>query len=116
MNSEIKAILSDLEVNNVTIPTQHIRYIGNSKTFVTWAIIGEKPVLSAYDEDLYSVVSVDIDIFSDGNYLSIVKEIKRRFKNSNWLWVEDSSEMYEEDTKLYHMTVTFEKEKEINNG
>ena len=113
MNAEIKNILSGLIIGGKEIPTERIRYNGKSKTFVTWTILSEKPMLSANDEDLYSVVQVDIDVFSDGNYSSIVKEIKKRFKENDWIWVEDSVEMYEEDTKLYHRTITFEKEKEI---
>ena len=111
MNSEIKAILSNLKVDGVSIPTAHLRYKGNSKTYVTWTVISENPVLSANDDDLLSVVQLDIDIFSDGNYSSIVSEVKKRFKESDWIWVEDSSEMYEEDTELYHRTITFEKER-----
>ena len=34
-------------------------------------------------------------------------------KKNEWLWVEDSEEMYEEDTGLYHKTITFEKERMI---
>ena len=116
MNEEIKAIFKDFKVNDKSIPVEHLRYKGKSKTFVTWTILSEVPSLSANDEDLYSVVQVDIDIFSDGNYLDIVKEIKKIMKNNEWLWVEDSSEMYEEDTELYHRTITFEKERMIING
>ena len=32
----------------------------------------------------------------------------------NWLWKEDSSEVYEDDTELNHRTITFEKERFIN--
>lgn len=113
MNEEIKAIFKDFKVNDKSIPVKHLKYKGNSKTFVTWSIISERPVLSACDEDLYSVVEVDIHIFSDGNYLDIIKEVKKLMKNNEWLWVEDSSEMYEEDTELYHKTITFEKERMI---
>lgn len=116
MNSEIKAILSDLIVNDINIPASHLKYTGEAKTYVTWSIISDKPEISANDEDLYSVVQVDIDIFSDSNYLSIKKEIKKRFNENEWIWVEDSSEMYEEDTKLYHQTLTFEKGKVLVNG
>jgi hypothetical protein len=52
-----------------------------------------------------------VDVFSDGNYLDIVKEIKQKMKNHDWVWVEDGSEMYEEDTGLYHKTCSFEKER-----
>lgn len=113
MNEEIKTIFNDFKVNDVSIPVEHLRYIGSLKTFVTWTIISETPALSGNDEDLYSVVQVDFDVYSEGNYLDIIKEVKKIMKENEWLWVEDSSEMYEEDTKLYHKTITFEKERMI---
>lgn len=112
MNKEIKTILgNNIEVDAESIPVAHLRYKGKSKKFVTWNILDETPRLSANDEPLYSVVSVDIDIFSNGNYLNIIKEIKKKMKNSEWIWTGDSPEMYEEDTELYHRTCTFEKER-----
>ena len=112
MNEELKLILGEnLIVSGEQIPIAHLRYKGISKSFVTWTITGEVPALSANDEDLCSICSVDVDIFSDGNYLDIVKEIKQKMKNNDWIWVEDSEEMYEEDTGLYHKTCSFEKER-----
>ena len=111
MNEELKLILGEsLMIAGEEIPVAHMRYKGRSKKFVTWTIIGERPAFSAGDELLYSVCSVDVDVFCDGNYLDIVKEIKTRMKNNDWVWVEDSEEMYEEDTNLYHKTCSFEKE------
>lgn len=111
MNEELKLILGEnIIIKGETIPVAHLRYKGNSKKFVTWTITGEAPALSANDEDLCSVCSVDVDVFSDSNYLDIIREIKQRMKNNDWVWIEDSTEMYEEDTKLYHKTCSFEKE------
>ena len=112
MNEEIKLILGDgMTVGGKEIPVAHLRYKGKSKKFVTWTITGEIPALSANDEDLCSICSVDIDIFSDGNYLDIEKQIKQKMKNNDWIWVEDSEEMYEEDTELYHKTISYDKER-----
>ena len=112
MNEELKLILGEnLIIGEEQIPIAHLRYKGNSKKYVTWTITGEAPALSANDEDLCSLVSVDVDIFSDGNYLDIEKQIKKIMKNNDWVWVEDSAEMYEEDTNLYHKTLSFEKER-----
>lgn len=113
MNEELKAIFKNFKVNDKSIPVEHLRYKGKSKTYVTWTLLNESSGLNGDDEPLYSVCPVDIDVFSDGNYLDIVKEIKKAMKDSNWVWVEDSSEMYEEDTELYHRTITFEKERMI---
>ncbi len=114
MNEELKTIFTDFKVNDKKIPVAHLRYKGKSKTFVTWTILSEIPSLNGDDDNLYSVVEVDIDVFSDGNYLDIIKEVKKLMKENKWMWVEDSSEMFEEDTELYHRTITFEKERFIN--
>lgn len=112
MNEEIKLILGEkLIIGDREIPVAHLRYKGTSKTFVTWTMLDENPALSANDEDLCSICSVDVDVFSDGNYLDIVKEIKKLMKNNDWIWTGDSPEMYEEDTGLYHKTISFEKER-----
>lgn len=116
MNKELKTIFEDFKVKNKSIPVEHLRYKGKSKTFATWTILNEVPMFNADDEILFSKVEVDIDIYSDGNYLDIMDEIKKIMKNNHWLWIEDSSEMYEEDTELYHRTITFEKERMISNG
>ena len=76
MNEELKKIFSKLEVNKEYIETAHIEYTGKSKTYVVWTLLGEEPELSGDDEELYTKTSVDIDIYSDGNYLAIMNEKK----------------------------------------
>lgn len=112
MNKELKSIFGEgITVKGEVIPISHLRYKGDSKRFVTWTLTDETPSLFANDESLCSICSVDIDVFSDGNYLDIILEIKRKMKNNEWVWTGDSAEMYEEDTKLYHKTCSFEKER-----
>ena len=112
MNEEIKSILGDsIAVGADNIPVSHLRYKGKSKKFITWTLLDEVPSLSANDEPLFSVGSVDLDVYSDGNYLAIIEELKKKMKNNEWVWTGDSPEMYEEDTGLYHKTCSFEKER-----
>jgi len=113
MNEEIKNILSNLIINNIEIEVSHIKYDGRSKTYVLWTIINEEPLIAYDDEIQYSKTTIDIDIYSNGNFLNIVKEIKKRFKNNDWIWVEDNTENYNEESKLYHKTISFEKEMKI---
>lgn len=113
MNEELKNILTPLKVNENVIDVAHIKYKGDKKTYVTWTLLPEEPALSYDDEIQYSLVTVDVDIYSDSNYLDIMEEIKKIMKENEWNWIEDSEEMYEEDTELYHRTITFEKERKI---
>ena len=114
MNEELKSIFGDaVTVGGVSVPVEHLRYNGKELTFVTWTITGENPALSADNSPLYSVVAVDVDVFSNGNYLALVTEIKRLMLENDWVWKGDSPEMYEEDTELYHKTISFEKERNL---
>ena len=112
MNEELKKIFGDeITVGNKKVPTAHIKYKGKETTFVVWTIISNTPALSGYDEQLYGITTVDVDVYSKGNYLKVLAEIKRLMKINEWIWTEDSVEMYEDDTGLYHITATFEKER-----
>ena len=112
MNEELKTIFGDaIKVDGKSVPTAHLKYKGKSTTFVVWTITGETPALSADDEPIFSIVSVDVDVYSKGNYLNVITEIKKMMKENEWVWVGDSPEMYEDDTELYHKTISFEKER-----
>ena len=107
MENELKRILV------LDVPVAHLKYKGSSKTYVVWTIIDEEPLFSYEDDIQYSKVTVDIDIYSDSNYLNIISSIKNIMKQNEWTWEEDSIESYEIDTKLYHKTCTFSKERKI---
>lgn len=114
MNEELKTIFGDaIEVGGKFIATAHLKYKGNETTFVVWTITAESPALSADDEPIFSIVSVDVDVYSKGNYLNVITEIKKIMKEHGWVWVGDSTEMYEDDTGLYHKTISFEKERNV---
>ena len=112
MNEELKSIFGEaIAVGGASVPTAHIKYKGKETTYVVWTIIGNAPALSGDDESIYGITTVDVDVYSKGNYLKVLAEVKKLMKNNEWLWTEDSAEMFEDDTGLYHITATFEKER-----
>ena len=114
MNKELKSIFGDaIKVGKKTVPTAHLKYKGKETTFVVWTITADSPALSADDEPMYSIVSLDVDVYGKGNILDVITEIKKLMKANDWVWVEDSTEMYEDDTGLYHRTSSFEKERNL---
>ena len=94
--------------NNVEIPVSFMHYKGDKTTYITFMEVDKYPRLMADDECEYSVKQFDFDIYSDSNYLNILKEVKKRLKANGFTWVEDSPQTYEEDTGFYHVTTTFE--------
>ena len=114
MNEELKSIFGDaINVNGKDIPSAHLKYKGKETTFIVWTITSNEPALSGNDELLYSIGTVDVDVYSKGNYLSVLAEIKRLMKINEWIWTGDSPEMFEDDTELYHITASFEKERSL---
>ena len=114
MNAELKTIFGDaIKVGKKSVPTAHLKYKGKETTFVVWTITADSPALSADDEAVFSIVSLDVDVYGKGNILDVITEIKRIMKANEWVWVGDSVEMYEDDTGLYHRTCSFEKERNL---
>lgn len=113
MNNEIEKILDKFKVDNKKIPFAFLRYRGKFKTYITYMEIENNPLLCGDDAPLYSASSFDFDIYSDGNYLAIVSELKKVMLENGFTWIEDSIDMYEEDTGFYHKTITFAKERRI---
>lgn len=114
MNKELKSIFGDaIKVGKKSVPTAHLKYKGKETTFVVWTITADSPALSADDEQLESIVSLDVDVYGKGNILDVITEIKKLMKANEWVWVGDSVEMYEDDTGLYHRTLSFEKERNL---
>lgn len=107
MENELKRILK------LEVPVAHLKYKGKEKTYVVWTLLDETPLSASDDEIDYSEVPVDIDIYSESNYLKLMSSIKKIMKENEWIWDGDSPEMYEEDTGLYHRTCTFVKERKI---
>ena len=68
----IKNIFKDFEV-----PVEFIRYTGKEKTYVTYSFIDDRPGVVADDKEILSITNIDMDIFSDSNYLDIEEKGKK---------------------------------------
>jgi len=112
MNEEIQKIFKNFIVDGIKIPIAFMRYTGKETTYLTYQSIGNSPVLSSDDKTDYTADTIDIDIYTKGNYLNIMKEIKKIMLANEFVFVEDSPDMYEQDTGYYHRTITFAKERE----
>lgn len=111
MNDEIEEILSEFKIEDKVIPYDFLRYRGKETTYITYCEILNDNALCGDNLPICSVASFDFDIYTKGNYLNIVSELKKVMLEHDFIWIEDSPDMYEEDTGLYHKTITFEKER-----
>ena len=107
----LKRIFTNFIVDGNEIPVEYLKYKGKSKTYVTYTFTGDDPKLFGENKEIGSVISIDIDIYSDGNYLAIQDEIERIMEDNDFIRSGCSLDMYEEDTGLFHKTIEFEKER-----
>ena len=77
MNEEIEKIFENFIVDGVKIPIGFIKYFGKEETYLTYQSAGNDPSLASDDQIKYSEDTIDIDIYTKGNYLNIMKEIKK---------------------------------------
>ena len=112
MNSTIKTIFNNFTVNGVSIPVEFLRYDGHENTFITFMETDK----DYGDNELMNYISYyDFDIYSKGNYLNIVEEVKKLMKANGFMWEpsRDSADMYETDTGFFHKTICFAIEREV---
>ena len=109
MNEVIELAFANFTVNGVMIPVSFLRYQGKSTTYITYMETDKDNALGGDNEILNYVDYYDFDIYSKGNYLEIVKEVKKIMKQNGFTWQpsRDSQDMYEDDTGYYHKTLCF---------
>ena len=107
----LKTIFTDFTVDEEIIPVEYIKYKGNSKTYVTYTFTDDDPTLFGEDKEIGSVIGIDIDIYSDRNYLAIQQRIEEIMEDNDFIRTGCSPDMFEEDTGLFHKTIEFEKER-----
>lgn len=107
----LKRIFTNFTVDDEKVPVEYIKYKGKKKTYVTYTFTDDDPKLFGEDKEIGSVIAVDIDIYSDGNYLAIREAVETLMEENEFIRTGCSPDMYEEDTGLFHKTIEFEKER-----
>lgn len=109
-NSEIETTLSSLK-----IPVSFMFYEGNADTYITYMQQDKDNTLAGDDTVLGCVQYYDFDVYSKGNYLSVVNQLITLMTGVGWTYQpsRDSPDMYERDTKYYHKTICLAKESEV---
>lgn len=104
MNELIERIFA-----NYTYPIAFMHYVGSSETYITYQQTHIDTTFSADNEIQDYLDYYDFDIYSKGNYLQIIEDIKTIVKQNGGYFIPSmcSGDMYEEDTRYYHKTLCF---------
>ena len=108
-NSEIETLLKDLKV-----PVSYMFYEGSENTYITYQQESQENSFAGDDQVRGFVIYYDVDIYSKGNYESLVADVIKAFIDGGWVYQPSrvSPDLYERDTKFFHKTLSFAKESE----
>ena len=97
-------ILSTLRT--IGAPVSYLNHAGNETTYVTFFEYDQGAGIEADDNEQSSIHYIHLDIFSPGNFLNLVNKVKKEMKQAGFVKTAET-EMYEQDTKLYHKVLRF---------
>ena len=87
------------------IPVCHPPYSGAARTFLTYQYMGQTGNFYAESREAETGASFALDLFTDGEYMQLIRDIKALAEAANYTCVIDQ-EMYEQDTGLRHIAMT----------
>ncbi|WP_156290786.1 hypothetical protein [Oceanobacillus salinisoli] len=93
-------------LNPTGVPVAYQNYTGSESTYIRFFEFDQGAGVEADDEEQNSVHYIQVDIFSSGNYLSLVKQVKDLMKQADFK-KNHETELFEDDTKLYHKVLRF---------
>jgi hypothetical protein len=107
LNNLIIDTLSPLKV-----PVSFATYNSSANTYIVFVEYNQAPALSADDDELFTKHFYQVDIFSSGNYIQLVKDVKRLMKEAGFTRMFES-ETYETEMKKFRKILRFNYESRI---
>lgn len=94
------------------VPVAQANYNQTADTYIVFLEYNQASRMNADDEELISKHFYQVDIFSKGNYLQLVKDVKDRMKKAGFGRMFES-ETYDEDMRMYRKILRFNYEPTI---
>lgn len=93
-------------LSQVGAPVSFQTHTGPETTYITFFEYNQYPTLSMDDDDEQIAHSIQVDVWSKGNYLTLVRNVKKAMRQAGFKWMFET-EIYEEETKDYHKVLRF---------
>lgn len=108
-------MINNLIINTLKplgIPVGFQKYSGSQDTYITFFCYNERGRVFADDEEIRTGFSVQVDIWSKGNYIEIVRRTRKLLEDVGFKRT-SAADLYESDTGIYHKGMRFSYEKEV---
>lgn len=99
-----KLIMDTLRPLNV--PVSFLNYNQTANTYIVFNEYNQAPWLSADDTEMWTKHFIQVDVFSTGDYLTLVSDVKRVMKQAGFGRMFES-ETYDVDMKRFRKILRF---------
>lgn len=90
----------------LNVPVSQANYNNTADTYIVFVEYNQAAWLSADDDEKFTKHFFQVDVFSSGNYMQLVKDIKRLMKKVGFGRMFES-ETYDEDMKKFRKIIRF---------
>lgn len=104
-----KLIIDTLEPLGIPVGFQKLDFDQEKlhpTTYITFFEYNQRSALDADDTETQTRYSIQIDVWSKGDYTSLVQQIKDSLSGQGFRRTFEN-ELYESDTKIYHKVIRF---------
>ncbi|PLR93192.1 tail completion protein gp17 [Bacillus sp. T33-2] len=101
--------LNSLIINTLkplSVPVAFQTYTGTATTYITFFEFNQNGALHGDDSELKSRHSIQVDIWSKGDYTTLAKQVKEKLIEAGFTRTMET-EFFEADTKIYHKVLRF---------
>ncbi|WP_026486810.1 tail completion protein gp17 [Caldanaerobius polysaccharolyticus] len=99
-------------LSGLNVPVSFQTYSGTVDPYITFFCYLETGELYYDDIQKGTAYYVQVDVWSKGNYSSIVEQVKSAMQNAGFSFL-SAYDLYEDDTKIYHKVLRFYYFKEV---
>lgn len=93
-------------LNPTGVPVRFQTYAGAEKTYITFFEYNQMGSLFVEDQEEKTRHSIQVDIWSEGNYSALVKQVRELMTNAGFTRIREH-EFYESDTGTFHKVFRF---------
>ena len=88
------------------VPVDFQTYTGTATTYITFFEYNQQGALYADDTELNTRYSVQIDVWSKGNYKNVVEQARTLMTNAGFTR-NSENDIYERETQIFHKVMRF---------
>ena len=114
INETIETALANITYSGKVLQLAHLHYGGTDKTYLQYYTYLDQDEFSADDEPQEGNTYSAVDIYSNKRdaLMALLPTIKSRLRAADFSILQAGPELYEDDSKMYHLPINISYERE----